>query len=391
MDRAYQIILYGATGFTGRLCAEYLRDNYPDIKWAIAGRNKQKLEDLKNLLRLNCEIFVADGEDKDSIDHIVCKTKVILSTAGPFARYSNLIVKSCVENQTHYTDITGENHWVKKQMDLYNEEAISKGVRVIPSCGYDSLPSDIGTLFAINQINKSVKKVEVFHSASGGASGGTIESIFSMGKLPKEMRDPFLLNPKESVSDFQRKKSADSLSIKWIEEAQKWSGLGLFSVANTRVVRRSAALMEMNQKSYGNNFIYKEYGAYASKNSARIASIGLILSFLIISTPLKWLIRRFLPQPGEGPSLEVQNNGWFKGVFVAEAEDGEKQVSTIYGDGDPGYKSTSKMLCESALTIALSDNLPGGEDFGGFLTPATGLGIPLIERLKKADIKFEVV
>ena len=117
----------------------------------------------------------------------------------------------------------------------------------------------------------------------------------------------------------------------------------------------------------------------------------MILSFLIISTPLKWLIRRFLPQPGEGPSLEVQNNGWFKGVFIAEAEDGEKQVSTIYGDGDPGYKSTSKMLCESALTIALSDNLPGGEDFGGFLTPATGLGIPLIERLKKADIKFEVV
>ena len=111
MDRVYQIILYGATGFTGRLCAKYLRDNYPDIKWAIAGRNKQKLEDLKGSLRLNCEIFIADGEDKDSIDHVVCKTKVILSTAGPFARYSNLMVKSCVENKTHYTDITGENHW----------------------------------------------------------------------------------------------------------------------------------------------------------------------------------------------------------------------------------------------------------------------------------------
>ena len=175
-------------------------------------------------------------------------------------------------------------------MDLYNEEAISNGVRVIPSCGYDSLPSDIGTLFAINQMNKSVKKVEVFHSASGGASGGTIESIFSMGKLPKEMRDPFLLNPKESVTDFQRKDSADSISIKWIKEAKKLSGLGLFSVANTRVVRRSAALMEMNQNSYGNNFVYKEYGAYASKGSARIASIGLIISFLIISSPLKLVI-----------------------------------------------------------------------------------------------------
>ena len=391
MQRKYQLLVYGASGFTGRLCAKYLHENYPDLSWAIGGRNKKKLEQLKKEMNLKCDILIADAENYEDLANMVKETKVLLTTAGPYAKYGSLLLKACIFEKTHYTDITGENHWVKKQMDLYNEEAISNGVRVIPSCGYDSLPSDIGTLFAINQMNKPVKKVEVFHSASGGASGGTIESIFSMGKLPKEMRDPFLLNPKESVSDFQRKKSADSLSIKWIEEAQKWSGLGLFSVANTRVVRRSAALMEMNQKSYGNNFIYKEYGAYASKNSARIASIGLILSFLIITTPLKWLIRRFLPQPGEGPSLEVQNNGWFKGVFIAEAEDGEKQVSTIYGDGDPGYKSTSKMLCESALTIALSDNLPGGEDFGGFLTPATGLGIPLIERLKKADIKFEVV
>lgn len=391
MERKYQVLVYGATGFTGRLCAKYLKENYPDLSWAIGGRNKNKLEQLKNEMNLTCDILIADAENYEDLSNMVKETKVLITTAGPYAKYGSLLLKACIFEKTHYTDITGENHWVKKQMDLYNEDAISKGVRIIPSCGYDSLPSDIGTLFAVNQLNKSIKKVEVFHSASGGASGGTIESIFSMGKLPKEMRDPFLLNPKESVTDFQRKESADSISIKWIKEAKKWSGLGLFSVANTRVVRRSAALMEMNQNSYGNNFVYKEYGAYTSKGSARIASIGLIISFLIISSPLKWIVRRFLPKPGEGPSLEVQNNGWFKGVFIAEAEDGQKQVSTIYGDGDPGYKSTSKMLCESALTIALSDNLPGGEGFGGFLTPATGLGVPLIERLKNAGIRFEVV
>ena len=391
MERKYKVLVFGATGFTGKLCTKYLKENYPDLSWAIAGRNKDKLKQVKMELDLDCDMLIADANNYEELRDIAKTTKVLLTTAGPYAKYGSLLMKACVFENTHYVDITGENHWVKKQMDLYHEEAVARGVRIIPSCGYDSLPSDLGTLFAINKMNKAVKKVEVFHSAFGGASGGTIESIFTMGRLPKEMRDPFLLNPKGSVSELQRESSKDSIKIKWIDEAKKWSGLGLFAVANTRVVRRSAALMEMSQKPYGANFIFKEHGAYSSKSAARLATFGLVAAFLIISTPLKWLIRRFLPQPGEGPSLEVQNNGWFKGVFIAEAEDGEKQVSTIYGDGDPGYKSTSKMLCESALTIALSDNLPGGEDFGGFLTPATGLGIPLIERLKKADIKFEVV
>ena len=388
MERKYKVLVFGATGFTGKLCAKYLKENYPDLSWAIAGRNKDKLKQLKTELDLDCDILIADANNYEQLRNAVKTTKVLLTTAGPYAKYGSLLMKACIFENTHYVDITGENHWVKKQMDLYHEEAVARGIRIIPSCGYDSLPSDLGTLFAINKMNKAVKKVEVFHSASGGASGGTIESIFTMGRLPKELRDPFVLNPKGSVSDLQRMNSKDSIKIKWIDEAKKWSGLGLFAVANTRVVRRSAALMEMSQKSYGANFIFKEHGAYSSKSAARLATFGLIGAFLIISTPLKHLIRRFLPKPGEGPSTEIQEKGWFKGVFIAEAEDGEKQVSTIYGDGDPGYKSTSKMVCESALTIALCNDLPGGENFGGFLTPASGLGQPLIERLKNAGIRF---
>ena len=388
MERKYKVLVFGATGFTGKLCAKYLKENYPDLSWAIAGRNEDKLKQVKMELDLDCDMLIADANNYEELRDIAKTTKVLLTTAGPYAKYGSLLMKACVFENTHYVDITGENHWVKKQMDLYHEEAVARGVRIIPSCGYDSLPSDLGTLFAINKMNKAVKRVEVFHSAFGGASGGTIESIFTMGRLPKEMRDPFLLNPKGSVSELQRESSKDSIKIKWIDEAKKWSGLGLFAVANTRVVRRSAALMEMSQKPYGANFTFKEHGAYSSKSAARLATFGLIGAFLIISTPLKHLVRRFLPKPGEGPSTEIQEKGWFKGVFIAEAEDGEKQVSTIYGDGDPGYKSTSKMVCESALTIALCNDLPGGENFGGFLTPASGLGQPLIERLKNAGIRF---
>ena len=387
MNREYQIILYGATGFTGKLCAEYLKNNYPEIKWAIAGRDRQKLEALKNSLDLKCEIFLASGEDKESIDKFVSKTKVVLSTAGPFARYSNLVVKSCVENRTHYTDITGENHWVKDLIDEYHEKASEEGTRIIPSCGYDSIPSDMGVFYSVHQMGKPVKKITVYHSGQGGVSGGTTETMFTIGPLPKEKRDPFLLNPQNSVSESQRNLSKDGFEIQKIENTDSYSGIGLMAFANTRVVRRSSALYDADQNSYGSDFIFKELGSYPSKKSARIASFGLILAFLVISTPLRYLIRRFLPMPGDGPDKEIRENGWFKGLFKVEAEDGEIKYFQIYGDGDPGYKATAQMVCESAMTLAISDELV----VGGVLTSAYGLGNPLLERLINSGIKFEEV
>jgi short subunit dehydrogenase-like uncharacterized protein len=387
MDREYQIILYGATGFTGKLCAEYLRDNYPEIKWAIAGRDNQRLNDLKNSLNLNCDIYVASGDDKESIDKFVTKTRVVLSTAGPFARYSNLIVKSCVENKTHYTDITGENHWVKDLIDEHHEKASEEGTRIIPSCGYDSIPSDMGVFYSVQQMGKPVKNVTVYHSGQGGVSGGTTETMFTIGPLPKEKRDPFLLNPKNSVSEKQRKLSKDGFEIKKIENTDSYSGIGLMSFANTRVVRRSSALYDADQKNYGSDFIFRELGSYSSKRSARLASFGLIFAFLVISTPLRHIVRRFLPKPGEGPDKVTRENGWFRGLFKVEAEDGEVKYFQIYGDGDPGYKATAQMVCESAITLATCENL----NSGGVLTSAYGLGNDLLERLSKSGIKFEEV
>jgi len=391
MDRKYEIIVYGATGFTGQICCKYLRDNYKDLVWAMAGRNEEKLTQIKSDFNLECDVVVADGGDLESLRSLASQTKVVLSTAGPFARYGSLLVQACVENGSHYTDITGENHWVKGLIDKHHEEAASKGTRIIPSCGYDSIPSDIGAYYTISQFDKPISRVDVYQEALGGASGGTTETMFTMDGLNKSMRDPFVLNPEETVSAEQREKSKDGFSIKQVEGIDGWTGMGLMAVANTRVVRRSAALMEQNQKPYGNNFTFGEHGLFSTKRMARLASYGLLMAFLVISTPIKHLVRPFLPKPGEGPSQEQQDNGWFRSTFIAESEDGERKICTMYGSGDPGYKSTAKLVCESALALARSDDLPGGNEYGGVLTSAVGLGEVLIDRLKNAEIEFKVL
>ena len=391
MDKKYEIIVYGATGFTGQICCKYLRDNYSDLAWAMAGRNQDKLEQLKSNFNLDCDVVVADGADLQALRSLASQAKVVLSTAGPFARYGSLLVQACVEEGSHYTDITGENHWVRGLIDKHHAEAASKGIRIIPSCGYDSIPSDLGAFFTISQFNKPVSRVDVYHEAQGGASGGTTETIFTMDGLSKEMRDPFVLNPEETVSEEQRKKSKDGFIIEEVDGIEGWSGIGMMAVANTRVVRRSAALMEQNQKSYGSSFTFGEHGLFSSKRMARLASYGSILAFIVIGTPLKRLVRPFLLKPGEGPSQETQDKGWFRATFVALSEDNERKICSMYGSGDPGYKSTAKLVCESALALARSSELPGGNEYGGVLTSAVGLGNVLIERLKKAEIEFKVL
>ena len=206
-----------------------------------------------------------------------------------------------------------------------------------------------------------------------------------------EMRDPFLLNPENTISEEQKKNSKDDFSVKPIPGTDAFSGMGLMAFANTRVVRRSAALFDLNQKSYGADFTFKELGSYPSKAAARITSFVLMSAFLVIATPLRHIVRPFLLKPGEGPDQETRDKGWFKGLFIAKREDGVEQRFEIFGSGDPGYKSTSKMVCESALTLAFSEDLPFGEEFGGVLTSAVALGDPLISRLMKAGITFEEV
>ena len=392
MKKNFDIIVFGATGFTGNLCARYLSENAKDIKWAIAGRNKKKLEDIKKDLSLDVDIFIAESNDEDALDNITLNTQVVLSTAGPFHRYSSKLVKSCVKNSSDYVDITGEFFWIREMIDLHHKEASTKGVRIIPACGYDSIPSDLGTFFANSKIKEPIKRIESFHAGQGGISGGTTETGFSMGdlKLGKKMNDPFVLNPENSVSKEQKLLSSDSIGLKKNSLIKSWTGPFIMAVSNTRVVRRSAALLETKQEGYGVNFTYQEHAFYKKFKTAFLVTCVTLMFGLILKTPVRKLVRPLLPKPGEGPSEDTMENGFFDSFFAAELDSGEKKLFRVYGKGDPGYKVTSKFVCESALTLIKErGELPGGEEYGGVLTPASGLGQPLIDRLSSNGVNFE--
>ena len=392
MSKDLDIVVYGATGFTGKLCVKYLTEKAKDLNWAIAGRDKTKLSQVAIRYYPKIERLVADGDDEEALDLITKRTKVIISTAGPFHRYGSKLVASCIKNSTHYVDITGETFWIKEMIDKHHSEAVTNGVRIIPSCGYDSLPSDLGVFFAAKTLQKPIKRIESFHTGQGGASGGTIETGFSMGdlNLGKQMQDPFLLNPEDSVTPEQRSLSSDKVKIKKNNLIDAWTGRFIMATMNTRVVRRSAALLEARQETYGVDFTYQEHAFYQKYLNAFLVSFGTIFSMIIIATPLRKLVRRFLPKPGEGPSEETMRKGFFDCLYTVEAEDGSISIFRMHGKGDPGYRVTSKFVCESALTlIHCEDDLPGGKDYGGLLTPASGLGQPLIERLSKVGIFFE--
>ena len=394
MNKYIDIVIYGATGFTGQLCMKYFQSLDLNIKWAIAGRNHEKLKTVANNYAPDVEILVADSDDEVGLKDICSRSKVVLSTAGPFHRYGSKLVNACVENETHYVDITGENFWVKGLIDKHHEEASRKGIRIIPSCGFDSIPSDIGTFFAVSSLNKPVKRVDSFHSWKGEASGGTIETMFAMGDLDlgKEIRDPFLLNPEGSYTNEQKKLSSDVFKISKQKDLNAWSGPFVMAGANTRVVRRSEALLTERQKSYGSNFTYQEHAFHTSWGKAFFSTLGLGLLALTLISPFRKIVRSFLRKPGEGPSLEVQENGWFECKYLVETEDGKKSLYRMFGKGDPGYKVTSKFAAECALSLLEDpESLPGGREYGGVLTSASGLGNVLVERLKNADIHFEAL
>jgi len=392
MEKDIDIIIYGATGFTGKLCVRYFQSLDTTVTWAIAGRNLTKLQKVAEDNQAKVEILVADSDDEVALDTLTSRAKVILSTAGPFHRYGSKLVASCVKNNSHYVDITGENFWVKGLIETHHEEATRKGIRIIPSCGFDSIPSDLGTFFAAKSLGKPIKRIESFHSYEGGASGGTLETMFSMGELDlgDDLTNPFLLNPQDSYSNEQKQLSGDRVGISKKPEIKAWSGPFIMATANTRVVRRSEALLAMRQESYGSNFTYQEHAYHKSWFSAVSSLVLTGLSVLVLLSPLKRLVKPFLPKPGEGPSEAVQENGWFDCKFIVESEDGIKSVFNMSGKGDPGYKVTSKLVSECALCLTEDANsLPGGSEYGGVLTSASGLGQSLITRLKKVGITFK--
>ncbi|MDC0365222.1 saccharopine dehydrogenase NADP-binding domain-containing protein [Gammaproteobacteria bacterium] len=392
MPKDIDIIIYGATGFTGQLCVKYFQSLNTGVKWAIAGRDQEKLQKVALDNSVDVEILIADSDDEAALDILTSRATVILSTTGPFHRYGSKLVASCVKNSTNYVDITGENFWVKGLIAKHHEEASEKGIRIIPSCGYDSIPSDLGVFYSAKALNKPIKRIESFHSWEGGASGGTLETMFSMGDLDlgDDLLDPYLLNPKDSYTQEQKEQSSDRVGIAKKNEINAWSGPFIMATANTRVVRRTEALLSLRQESYGSNFTYQEHALHKTWFSAFKSIIVTGISVLVLMSPLKRAVKPFLPKPGEGPSEAVQENGWFDCKYIVETEDGEKSVFNMNAKGDPGYKVTAKLISECALClIEDADDLPGGSEYGGVLTSASGLGNPLISRLTKVGVNFK--
>ena len=391
MNREYDLIIYGASGFTGRLAVEYLDENYSDLNWAIAGRNKDKLVNISNNSKYKPDYFIADSKDNENLLKIASKTRVIASLAGPFNKYSDNLVTQCVEAGTHYLDITGENIWVRDLIDKHHEAAEKKQIKIIPSCGYDSIPSDMGCFYLQRSLNQELQRIDGYHRGNGGVSGGTIESAFSMRnyKSKYSMGHPFLLNSKEYIKTQNISENKDNFKIKYIDDIKLWSAPFVMAIANTRVVRRSSEIHDKNQASYGSEFKYQEYMMLKKYSSAFLVTAGLAVFGLMLISPISGLFRKLFTKAGNGPDKKTRENGWFESIFIGKNKNNEKYKLRMFCKGDPGYKSTAKLICESALCLALnSENLPN-TNAGGVLTTSTGLGSTLIDRLKKADVLFE--
>uniref|UniRef100_A0A7S3RBG0 Saccharopine dehydrogenase NADP binding domain-containing protein n=1 Tax=Dunaliella tertiolecta TaxID=3047 RepID=A0A7S3RBG0_DUNTE len=415
--RPYQIVVWGATGFTGKLVCEHIsRDYAGKIKWAMAGRDRQKLEKVRQeLCTINPDVkdvplLVADAKNAAEVGNMLQQTKVVLSVAGPFAKIGNEVVAQAVEQGTHYCDITGEVTWVKRNMEKYHATAAAKGVKIVHCCGYDSIPSDIGALmmadYAEKQLGKKVAKVYTLAgTGKGGFSGGTVASGMNMMETePQEMskvaRDQYYL-----ASYHNKQLGNDKPAPFWptkLQEPGEWAGPFIMEGCNARVVQLSNALLSP-QGPYGRDFRYTEMMAggegWGGFIKASLISGIMAVGGLALSTSLGMaLFKKLVPNPGEGPSLELQRTGFWSHKIVGVTEEPNGQQGTVFtgecGDKrDPGYWSTSRMVLESALCLALDDEAikqSGKCRDGGVLTPASAMGLVLMERLKAAGLKFTV-
>ncbi|AFY88683.1 saccharopine dehydrogenase family protein [Chroococcidiopsis thermalis] len=400
--RPYDVVLYGASGFTGKQTVQYFAQHVTpsEVRWAIAGRNRDKLEQVKAQVGVNVDVLVADSQDETAIDNIVSQTRVLLNTAGPFALYGNKIVDACVRFKTHYVDITGETPWVKELCDRYHDRAAADGTRIIPCCGFDSVPSDLGTYLIVRYIQRelgtSCRAVKAYYQAMGGFNGGTLASVFNIYNSTQvsQVSNPFLLNPTSDRSPEEIDRNRDPEFPQYDPDLDTWVAPFFMGAVNTRVVRRSSALYSQWQEPYGVDFTYQEYLKFDPPIGWLLA-VGITAATALFigaiqQPPIRSLLQPLLPQPGSGPSEKTMNEGWFRCELLGLTSDGRKVWGLICDRGDPGNRATVKFLCESALCLALNEDKLPGDRRGGILTPATGLGDVLAERLRHAGMTVDL-
>lgn len=402
--RRFDIIVWGASGFTGRLVVEYLAQNYPpngNVRWAIAGRSREKLDALLAGLRWpgqEPDIILADSTDAASLEALVRQTKVVLTTVGPYAKYGSALVAACVARGTDYCDLCGEVQWMRRMIDRHQLAAEQSGARIVMSCGFDSIPSDLGVHClqqrAIDIFGQPVPEVQLLVRAMrGGASGGTFASMLnavvearSDRGVARILAEPYALNP-----PAQRKgpDGRDQTGARFDALARVWTSPFVMARVNTRVVRRTNALLDY---AYGKDFRYSEATITGKGLRGRAKAIlgGWLLNAFVLAAAIDFtrekVVRRLLPSPGEGPTRDQRENGFFNLLLIGRAADGSLLRLRVKGDRDPGYGSTSKMLAESAIGLASGDC----KCDGGFWTPASAMAERLRGRMEtNAGLSFE--
>lgn len=400
--RPYDIVLYGATGFVGQQTVAYFAQHAKGVTWAIAGRNRSKLEQVLRECKVRVPIIVADAQDTAALNSLAASTRVVLSSAGPFALYGTALVAACVQQRTHYADITGESPWVREMIDTHHAQAARDGTRIVPGCGFDSVPSDIGAYLVAQEMQRRhgvpCIDVKACFSIRGGLNGGTLASILNiMSKGQKEVFSrPFLLNPERthSVADAAHQ---DPVAPHRDTDFDAWLGPFFMGPINTRVVRRSAALQQaVGDASYGADFHYQEYLRFGSGPAAAVAAAGMSAGSLVTQGALQWapfrsMTQMLAPKPGEGPSQKSMDGGSFRCQLVGKSAQGHVVRAIVSDRGDPGNRATTKMVCEAALTLALdTDKLPGGVQRGGVITPAHALGHVLVQRMRAAGMQVAI-
>jgi short subunit dehydrogenase-like uncharacterized protein len=402
--RAWDIVLFGATGFTGALTAEYLARHAPaEVKLALAGRSREKLETVKRGLGPAGDRFgvlVGDVSDPASLATIASSTRVLITTVGPYAKYGLPVVEACAKAGTHCCDLTGESQFMRRSIDGFDALAKSTGARIVHTCGFDSIPSDLGLLVLHDFVKQQGKSGQLKRAtlavlgAKGGFSGGTIASMVNGieeatadRSLRKLFGDPYALSPdRANEPDLGRQR--DQTGLQFDDFLGTWTAPFVMASINTRVVRRSNALLGY---PYGKELQYRETTSLKGPQglvfgAVMTAGLGAIVGSQLFG-PTKKLVGALLPKPGEGPDKATREAGYFKIRIEAETVEGDRVHARVVGTSDPGYGETAKMLSESALCLLLDEaKLP---KVAGVLTPATAMGLTLVERLRAAGMTFE--
>jgi short subunit dehydrogenase-like uncharacterized protein len=400
-SREHDVVIYGATGFVGVLTAQYLAGHAPpDVRIALGGRSQARLERIRTQLGVDWPIVIADSSDPDAVAELARSTRVVATTVGPYFKYGKPLVEACAAAGTHYADLTGEVLFMRWSIDVADEAARASGARIVHTCGFDSIPSDIGTLL-LHEAAQAGGHGDlgdtsfVVKSMRGGASGGTIDSlrtaVDTVKKDPPSRRiltDPYALSP-DRAAEPDLGPERDSLKPIRDEALGGWLAPFVMGSVNSRVVRRSNAL---RGHAYGPRFRYRELmltgaGPLGLATATGVAG-GIAGVFAGLATPgARQVLDRVLPDPGEGPGEKARERGFFEIDIHTTTSGGERLRCEIRVQGDPGYKATAVMLGQSALCLAL-DDLPGE---GGVLTPATAMGRVLADRLIEAGHGYRVV